>query len=592
MPFDGITTFAAQRELTRTLVGGRIDKIYQPEADEAVLNVRSQGKMLRLLLTVSASHARLHLTEQKPETPLQPPMFCMLFRKHFTGGKILEIVQHHFDRIIEIRTEVLNELGDPCRKSIVMEIMGKHSNLILVDERGQIIDCVRHVNLLMSSVRSVQPGLPYHLPTHNQKASPLEMMPKGNISFGAVMQAYEGPLEKGLYQVWNGLSPFASREILARAGVDGRSRFQDLTPQEQGRLREALESFLEQTGQAEGPYILYRDEAGKILDYSIVPYQTMAGAQAEEYPTLGALMDVFYARSDVQDKMKQKSQDLRHLVMTNLERAQKKQGLQQKQMADTQGRELDRIKGELITANVYQLKKGMTECELANYYEEGAPLVKIRLDVNLTPSQNAQKYYARYNKQKRTEEALTVQLVLTDEEVRYLESILTALELADCEKDLEDIRTELHETGYIKKARKARKNLSGSRPISFVTSEGVKGLVGKNNMQNDQLTFKTAGPNDIWMHVKDMPGSHVILQVGYLQEGKDYTEKSLLEAAAAAALHSKGAGGSNVPVDFTRRRYVKKPAGSKPGFVIYTHQQTIFVKAEQMQEAEALFHKG
>lgn len=252
-------------------------------------------------------------------------------------------------------------------------------------------------------------------------------------------------------------------------------------------------------------------------------------------------------------------------------------------MADTKGRELDRIRGELITANVYQLKKGMTRCCLANYYEDGAPMMEIHLDSNLTPAQNAQKYFTRYNKQKRTEEALTVQLARTREEVRYLESILTAMEMADCEKDLEDIRTELHETGYIKKARKARKNLAVSKPVPFVTSEGVKGFIGKNNMQNDQLTFRTAGPNDEWFHVKDMPGSHVILQTGSLKLGTDYTERSLLEAAAMAAAHSRGATGNNVPVDHTRRRYVKKPAGSNPGFVTYTHQQTIFVRAELIQ---------
>ena len=584
MPFDGITTFAACRELTEALVGGRIDKMYQPEADEAVLNVRSHGKMYRLLLTANASHARLHLTQQKPETPLQPPMFCMLFRKHFTGGKISQIIQHNFDRIIEIRFEVLNELGDPCEKSIFMEIMGKHSNLILVDERGQIIDSVRHVNPLMSSVRSVQPGLPYHLPTHNQKADPMNLMPRGEVSFGASMMAYEGPVEKGLYQTFNGLSPFAAREILARAGVDGRERFQELDMEEQSRICEAMERLLIQMENASGPYFLYRDDAGKILDFSVVPYQTMAGVDTQEFASLGDLMDVYYQRSDVQDKMKQKSQDLRQLITTNLERALKKLGLQEKQMEDTKDREDDRIRGELITANVYQLKKGMNQCSLVNYYEEDMPTMEIRLDVNLTPAQNAQKYFARYNKQKRTEEALTVQIALTREEVQYLESILTAMEMADCEKDLEDIRAELYETGYIKKARKARKNLSVSKPIPFVTSEGVKGFVGKNNIQNDQLTFKTAGPYDEWFHVKDMPGSHVILQVAGLTLGKDYTEQSFLEAAAVAAAHSKGANGNNVPVDHAQRRYVKKPSGAKPGFVNYTHQQTIFVKAEQMEQ--------
>ncbi len=589
MPFDGITAYAVREELREVLLGGRIDKVYQPEADEVVLNIRSQGQMHRLLLTASASHARMHITNQRPETPLQPPMFCMLFRKHFTGGKIIEITQHRFDRILEITVEVLNEMGDLCHKSVVVEIMGKHSNVMLLDEQRYIIDCLRHVSPLMSSVRSVQPGLLYTWPSHNQKADPLSLLSQAPeqlfAAFTQVMQPWEGPVERGLYQQFNGLSPFAAREILHRAGLEGRRTLSELSEEEKTRLAQEMASFLREACAARGPYTLYLDESGRAVDYSVTPYRSMQGVPVRQFDTLGALMDMYYARSDVQDKMKQKSQDLRHLLTTNWERAQKKQALQEKQLADTKGREVYRVKGELITANVYQLKKGMTSCTLPNYYEEGAPELTIHLDSRLTPAQNAQKYFARYNKLKRTEEALSVQLELTREEVRYLDSILTALQMADCEKDLEDIRLELYETGYLKKARKARKNLAVSKPLSFTTSEGVKGYIGKNNMQNDQLTFKTSSPSDEWFHAKDMPGSHVILQTAGLTLGKDYTEQSLLEAAAMAAAHSKGAAGNNVPVDHTERRYVKKPAGSKPGFVIYTHQQTIYVKADAMEAA-------
>jgi len=587
MPFDGITTYRLVKECGACLTGGRVDKIYQPEADEIVLNIRSAGKLYHLLLSADPSHARFQLTEKKPETPLTPPAFCMVFRKHFSGNKILGLRQHHFDRILEIETEGLNEMGDLVTRRIMLEIMGKHSNLMLVDENGRILDSIRHVNPLMSSVRQVGPGLPYELPTHNHKSDPTVFIEAEE--FDEKMAAAPGPVLTALYQTFNGLSPFAASEILARAArraqVPEKERYEALSREAKTAVKEAMEALIAQVQAADGPCFLYRDAGGKMLDFSVVPYAVMNGVAAESFENLSALLDVFCARSDTVDKMRQKSQDLRHLVNTNLDRARRKDILQKKQLEDTKEREADRIRGDLITANVYQLKKGMTKAELPNYYEEDMPLMTIRLDENLTPAQNAQRYYARYNKQKRTEEALSVQIVQTEEEIVYLESILAAIALADCERDIEDIREELHEAGYLRKTQGKKKNLARSKPIAFVTSEGVHGLIGKNNIQNDQLTFKTALPQDEWFHVKDLPGSHVILQVASLEKGRDYTDQSLLEAAIQAALHSGGRGGSNVPVDHTKRVFVKKPAGSKPGFVRYTHPETIFVKASWIEEA-------
>lgn len=568
MPFDGLATCAVCRELSDTLAGGRIDKIYQPEAQEVVLSVRSQGQLYRLLLSISARYARLHLTKRSVETPLTPPMFCMLLRKHFAGSRILEIRQHHFDRIVEIRTEGLSELGDVVEKSIFIEIMGKHSNLIMVDEEGIVIDSLRHVNPLMSSVRSVQPGSVYRLPDHNQKLDPLVFLQEEKENLIETLQRDGAAItEKAFYQVFNGFCPASAREILQRA---------EESPL---HLQEAMESLLNDVTQTSGPYYLYLDESGQPYDFTVTPYASLQGVSNRSYEMLGDLLDDFYSKLDLKDKLSQKSQDLRHLVTTHLERARKKYALQNAQMESAQDRELDRVRGELLTANIYQLEKGLKECELVNYYEEDMPQIKIPLNENLTPAQNAQRYFSRYNKKKRTEEALTEQLIQTEEDITYLESILTSMEMADCEQDIEDIRTELHEAGYIKKARKARKNLAVSKPLSFVTTEGIKGYVGKNNIQNDQLTFKTADPNDEWFHVKDRPGSHVILQVSALELGKDYTEKSIEEAAKVAASHSKTALGERVQVDHTKRRYVRKPAGSKPGFVIYTHQQSLLVEA-------------
>ena len=587
MPFDGITTYRLVNECGRLLVGGRIDKIYQPEADEIVLNIRSMGKLFHLLLSADPSHARFQLTENKPETPLTPPAFCMVFRKHFSGNKILNVRQHHFDRILEVETEGLNEMGDLVQRKILLEIMGKHSNLMLVDENGRILDSIRHVNPLMSSVRQVGPGLIYELPTHNHKSDPTQ--PLSEEEFDETISAAPGPVLTALYQTFNGLSPFAASEIIARASqsvpIPEKERYEALSFEAKQALKAAFDSFIAEVLEADGPCLLYREPSGKMRDFSIVPYVSMDDVEAEAFDSLSALLDVFCARSDTVDKMRQKSQDLRHLVNTNLDRARRKDILQKKQLEDTKGREADRVRGNLITANVYQLKKGMTKAELPNYYEEGMPLMEIRLDENLTPAQNAQRYYARYNKQKRTEEALSVQIVQTEEEIEYLESILAAIELADCERDIEDIREELHEAGYVRKTQGKKKNLAKSKPIAFTTSEGVHGLIGKNNIQNDQLTFKTAMPNDEWFHVKDLPGSHVILQVASLEKGRDYTDQSLLEAAIMAAAHSSAKGGNNVPVDHTRRVFVKKPAGSKPGFVRYTHPETIFVKASWIEEA-------
>ena len=318
----------------------------------------------------------------------------------------------------------------------------------------------------------------------------------------------------------------------------------------------------------------------------------MTGTRIKSYFALDLLLDDYYARIQKTDVLKQKAQDLRHLLTTNLDRVRKKLILQEKSLEDTKDREQDRIKGDLITANVYQLKEGMSFCDLPNYYEEEMPMIRISLDPHLSPAQNAQKYYRRYNKLKRTEEALISQMASSREEKAYLESVLRTLDLSDCEQDLMDIREELGANGYLKKTVKGKKNLQKSKPLGFVTEEGVRGYIGKNNVQNDYLTFRLARPKDEWFHVKNIPGSHVILLLQDLVSGKDYTEKSLLQAAAEAALHS-GAGEENrVTVDHTRVMYVKKPSGSKPGFVRYTHEQTIEVPAEEIKKAELFVSKS
>ena len=580
MAFDGITTYKVIEELRQKIEGGKIDKIYQPEKDEIVLTIRRPGQVYRLLLSAHMDSARFYLTENKPETPLEPPMFCMLFRKHFGGGKLMHLEQVGFDRILEMDVEVYNELGDLCRKKIILEIMGRHSNLILVDENGRIIDCAHHVGQDMSHFRMVLPGLPYEAPSHNQRANPLLM--EDVDRFTAVWQNCHAPIGKGMYQVFNGISPFAAAEICFRAGVSEKASFEDLTQEERERLYQAFtQLFCEMREKAAHPEIFL--DGDRMREYSMVESRLMAGVERKTFDTPSALLDVYYVRQDTKNRLRQKAQDLHKLVMTHLDRARRKYDLQQKQMQDTQGREKYQRMGDLITANIYRIQMGERSLIAEDFYQDPPVEVEIALKENLTPAQNAQKYYAKYNKLKRTEEALTEQLQQTEEEIQYLESLLTAMEMADCEKDLEDIRLELYETGYVRKNRQKRKNLAASKPLTMRTSEGLEVMVGKNNIQNDQLTFKMASPFDLWFHVKDIPGSHTVLFCSGKEYGKDYTEQSILEAAQIAAGHSRAAQSSRVPVDYAERRYVKKPSGSKPGFVIYTHQKTLFVEPQSSE---------
>ncbi len=574
MAFDGITLYAVRKELSEALLGARIDKIYQPDDHEIILQMRTQSGTKRLLLSTLARSPRLHITEQRPENPLTPPMFCMLLRKHLSGGKLLSIEQYHMDRIIELTFEAVNDLGDLVEKRLILEIMGKHSNLFLVDASGIILDALHHVGITMSSVRQVLPGLSYELPVHSDKWDPF-MIHDAEVLVKILSEPKE-PLYKAIYLTINGFSPFTAREVACRAGLAEDTLLTHLTPEEAQRLFQAFSGLLDSLTAGDYSFRIFLN-GERMVEFSVLPSQLMEGAETQEFPTISALLDVFYRQQDTTQKIRQKAQDLSRLISNNLDRARRKARLQEKQLEDTKGRDIYRIQGELITANIYQLEKGMKSCSLPNFYEEDQPLVQIKLDENLTPAQNAQRLFNRYNKLKRTEAALTEQLIETYAEIDYLESIENALSLSNQERDLENLRQELHETGYIRRVKKAQRNLAASKPLEFATSEGIRVFIGKNNIQNDQLTFRTAAPNDLWFHVKDIPGSHTILFVSGLEMGKDYTETSLLEAAKLAAAHSKAASSSQVPVDYTERRYVKKPAGSKPGFVIYTHQTTVYV---------------
>lgn len=580
MPFDGTMTYALCREIGRELFGGRVDKVYQPENEEIVLCIRKDGKTKRLLLSAAADSPHIALTEQKPETPLTPPSFCMLMRKHFEDARFLGITQIGFDRIVALDFEKLNEIGDLTRRRIVLEMMGKYSNMMIVREDGRILDAVRHVNPLMSSVRVVQPGQMYELPSHNHKADPLEEQSAEGLK--EKLSACVGPVRKALYTAYNGFCPASAGEILALSGLDDRLTVDAMRDDDYARLYEGFSLFLTKLCDEPPAFSLYVDD-GKYLDYSAFPYLSMQGPEMRSFDTGSALLDEYFAGRIKKTKLEQKAGDIAHLITTNLDRARRKLALQQEQLAEARDRENDKHLGDLITANLYLLRDGMTRVTLTDYYKDPPEQEEVCLDPHLSPAENAQHYYKRYNKKKRTEEAVTDQLNATAGEIGYLESLQNSLALAECEADVESVRLELAEAGYLKAPGKKKKNLAASKPLSFRTSEGLEVLVGKNNLQNDFLTFKVAQPFDTWFHVKNAPGSHTVLKTAGLIKDADYTDKSIEEAAKLCAAYSSlsTAGGGRICVEYTLRKYVKKPAGSRPGFVTYTHQSALIADSSK-----------
>lgn len=531
MAFDGLTLHALAHELSEQLVGRRIDRIYQPEKDELILAFRNDF----LLLSANREHQRAYLTQQKPETPLEPPTFCMLARKCFGAAKVVDVRQVGFDRILEIEVETHNEMSDTVRRKIVFELMGRHSNLILVDEDGRILDACFHVRPDMSRVRTVLPGMDYVRAANQIKQNPLTA----------------GAQRSENFMVYEGVGPQLARE-LETVG---------------------FEAIFERVRKNEYEPTIYRHE-GKMVEFSMLNYASMAGCETERFDSVSALLEAYYSQTITKNLIAQKAQDLRHLLTVHLDRVGRKLALQRKQLEDTKDREKDQKLGDLITANLYRIKPGDERVTLLDYNADPPTEVTVTLQKSLTPQQNAAKAYQRYNKQKRAAAALVEQIAASEAELADLENLMLALQEADCEQDLADLREEMALAGFSCKKKTRRKNMAQSQPIEEKTSEGIVVLIGKNNIQNDRLTFKTAMPEDLWFHAKNVPGAHVILRVGDKVYGTDYTERSIEEAARFAAVHSRGTG----EVDYTPKRYVKKPVGAAPGRVHYTHQKTILIR--------------
>ena len=576
MAFDGITVSAIKAEIEDKILGGRIDKVYQPEKDEIILGIRSMGQAYKLLLTSNASNPKFHFTQTNPSNPMTPPLFCMVMRKHLQSGKIIKIEQPDFDTILNIYVESLNELGDYSVKKLVLEIMGRHSNIILTDENNTILDCIKHIGHDTSSVREVLPGREYTLPPSQGKINTLEL---DNNDFNEVLEnnpSFE--IQSVIYKNYTGISPIAASEICYRANVNGSTPVEALTDIQKeivfNKFAELVEDIKANRFYPES----ITNEKGKTIDFSPIEMTQFNGLEIKKYTSISELIESFYANRDFAYRIGQKTQDLRKLITQNIERCIRKKDIQMQTLRSIKNRDELRLKGELLTANIYSIKKGMTTVELPNYYSENQELVAIELDSNKTPSENAQKYYKAYNKAKRTFEALKDQIKSNDEELAYLESVLTSVNNCTDEQDVKEIRRELREEGYVKKVKNQKdKSKKHSVPLHFISQDGFDIYVGKNNIQNDELTLKFARPRDIWMHTKNIPGSHVII----VANGQTIPDTTLNEGAMLSAFYSKAKNSSKVPVDYTEKKNVKKPNGSKPGFVIYETNKTAYITTSE-----------
>jgi predicted ribosome quality control (RQC) complex YloA/Tae2 family protein len=568
MPFDGIVATAVANELDDKLSGGRIFKIYQPERDTLIFHIRANNENLKLLLSCNANSARIHLTELDLDNPSSPPMFCMLLRKHLNGGTINKVECDGFERIINLYVESSDELGDRSIKKVIIETMGRHSNIILVNNSGKIIDSIKHVDQGMNRVREIMPAREYILPPAQDK-TPITQLDID--SFILSIKNRTGSVSKAILSEIKGFSPVLCREVCIRAGVDPDSNTSNIDSIGYLAIAQVLKDMIIHLNNNDySPCIVIDNNSRKVVDFHA--FELTQYVNYEKYNNLSHAIDSFYKLSAKRQQIKTKSNDLIKLVKQNIERCERKISIHVTTLEENSSNDTLRLYGELITANIYALKKGMKHCKLQNYYDTEENFLTIELDENLTPQQNAQRYFKKYNKGKNAYAYAQEQLNLTKKELDYLESVLYNLDEANSPESVEEIREELKEQGYLRKTYKRKKNTVKLTPLSFTSSEGYQILVGRNNVQNDELTMKIAHPNDMWFHTKDIPGSHVIVRTT-----GDISEKSLIEAASLAAWFSKARNSSKVQVDYTRVKYVKKPSGAKPGMVIYVNHKTIIV---------------
>ena len=584
MPFDGIVTKCIFEELSNKLVGGRIEKIFQPEADEIMINVRAWNQNYRLLLSASASYPRIHITEAVKENPAAPPVFCMLLRKHLSGGKILGLEFHDYERIIGFVIEATNELGDISEKKLIIEIMGRHSNIILINSENKIIDAIKHVDNEISRVREVMPARLYMLPPGQNKTIPDRLDSRELLD--SAQNSAQVSIEKFLLNNIKGFSPLLCREICHRAGADGNTPAAALPNIMRECIIDALDDMAQKISEGRfSPCMVYAGEdLEKPLDFHCI--EIMQYRNVKSMDSISEVLDKFYVLRDNAERMKQKKADLLKVISNSIVRCNKKLFIQQLTLRDVTDREKLKLYGELITANIYCIPKNVKVISLLNYYSENGEYIEIPLDENKLPQENAQRYFKKYAKAKSTFAYTGKQLEETRKELDYLESVLYLLENCISLQETDEVRQELADQGYMvfRKKPGGKKHMKPSEPLHYKSSDGLDILVGKNNRQNDYLTLKLASSNDMWLHTKNIPGSHVIIR----KTLQSIPENTLHEAALLAAYHSKARMSSSVPVDYTIVKNVNKPSGAKPGMVIYVNYKTIVVKGEVKGDGSCL----
>ena len=575
MPLDGVFLTRLRRELAGAVVGGRVDKIHQPARETIVIAMRARAGNRKLLLSASASNPRVHFTELAQDNPKSPPMFCMLMRKHLTGAKLVDITQAGLDRILHFHFETTNELGDRVVLTLSVEIMGRHSNIILVDQEGRIIDAVKRVSDEMSRVRPVLPGMMYtHVPAGSRldiyKAAPSEIVKR-------LHDTPEQPLYKALISALEGMSPLVCREIAWNAARDWETPVSQLDGERETRLKFYLSQLSDRLNRDEVHPVMLVDAAGKPSDFTYIDINQYGHTLvSRDFDTYSALLDSFYSERDRIDRMRQRGADLLRLLANLSERTARKLAAQRKELLESTERETLKIYGDLINANLYSLEKGQPIAEVENYYEDGSPKIKIPLDPMLTPSQNAQRYYARYRKADTAEKKLRALIEQGESELVYLDTVFDELARASLESELNAIREELAAQGYVRRA--ARRGMKEERlaPLRFVSDDGFTILCGRNNLQNDRLTLKDSRKNDIWLHTQKIPGSHVVI----VTQGQEVPDRTLEQAAVIAAYHSKARESGKVAVDYTQVRNVWKHPSGRPGLVLYEPYQTAIVEPD------------
>ena len=577
MALDGAFLYAVQQEL-QPLIGYRVEKIHQPAKEELILALRSREGSEKLLISASADRARIHKTAVSVENPKAPPMFCMLLRKRLGSGKLLAIRQDGLERVLYLDFSCVNELGDVVQLTLASEIMGRYSNLILIDQDGKIIDSMKRVDAQTSSKRLVLPGMPYETPPRDERLNFLEAEPE---QLAAAIRKKTGSLPKAILQALEGVSPVLAREWVYFAGRGRECRTEDLTGDEWDRLLYAIHAAKERLLTGSTVFTVVSTREGQPKDFSFLPlHQYGTLMVTTEKPSACELLDQFYAQRDRAARLKQRASDLFHLLLHTSERITRRIASQTEELEQCGEKEQLRRNADLISANLYRLHKGDVVAVVEDFYQPDCPQVEIALDVRLTPPQNAQAYYQKYKKACTAEKILAEQIAKGKEELAYLESVLDALSRAETENEMEQLRLELAEQGYIRTMHRKGKPPKALPPHVYRTSDGTRILVGRNNKQNDKLTLKEAAKLDLWLHTHEIPGSHVILEMA----GKEPSEQTILEAAQLAAYHSKAKESAQVPVDYCLVKFVKKPVGAKPGKVIFSNYKTVYVTPQAGKE--------